>query len=117
MKKCLFVLLGLGLLTACASDPIVDMRGVDQARYDADLAECRSYANQVKTGEQAVTQGAIGAAVGSVLGAVIGDSDLAQRGAGVGAVSGTTRGASKALNRKEQVVMNCLRGRGYKVLG
>ncbi len=117
MKKGLLVLVGLGLLAGCANDPIVDMRGVDQAQFDADLAECRSYAAQVKTGEQAVTEGAIGAAVGSVIGAVIGDGDLAQRGAGVGAVTGTTQGAAKAQNRKEQVLFNCLRGRGYRVLG
>src|SRR5690606_39285529 len=36
-------------LAACARsyEPIVDMKGVDQARYQQDLAECRAYAEQV----------------------------------------------------------------------
>jgi hypothetical protein len=34
----------LALCTAaCSSGPIVDMKGVDQERYEQDLAECRQY--------------------------------------------------------------------------
>ena len=41
-------LFALMLLAAgCASDPIVDMHGVDQEKYDSDLAACREYADQV----------------------------------------------------------------------
>ena len=40
---------GAVLLTACAGAevrPIVDMNGVNEARYEKDLAECQDYAKQ-----------------------------------------------------------------------
>ena len=114
MKKTLACLL---LLAGCANEPIVDMRGVDQAQYEKDLAECETYAAQVHTGGEAAKHAAVGAVVGGAIGAIIGDSQTAERGAGVGGLTGATKGASKAEQRKEQVVFNCLRGRGYKVLG
>lgn len=104
-------------LAGCANDPIVDMRGVDPARLDQDLAECRAYAAQVNTPAEAAKHGGIGAAVGGAIGAIIGDSGTAGKGAGIGAVSGATKGAGRAEQRKERVVRNCLKGRGYKVLG
>ena len=105
------------LIAGCANDPIVDTRGVTEAQYKKDLAECRAFADQVNTAGEAVEHGAIGAAVGGVFGAVIGNSNSAQRGAGAGAVSGGTSGAVKAEERKERVLYRCLKGRGYKVLG
>ncbi len=114
MKK---LLVGLLVLAGCANEPIVDTKGVNPAQYQQDLAECREYAARVDTGTAAATGAAVGAAVGGVLGAVIGDSDDAQRGAGVGAVSGGTNAALSAEERKRRVLYNCLRQRGYKVLG
>lgn len=114
MKKAVPLVL---LIAGCTHDPIVDMRGVDEQQYRQDLAECREYAEQVKTGEEAVKRGAIGAVVGGAVGAAIGDGELAKRTAGVGAVSGTTGGATRAERRKDRVVYNCLRGRGYRILG
>lgn len=105
------------LLVACAHEPIVDTKGVDQVKYGQDLAECRDYAQQVSTAGEAGKHGAVGAVVGGAIGAIIGDSTSAARGAGVGAVSGVTKGGYRAEQRKERVVFNCLRGRGYKVLG
>lgn len=111
-------LAAIALIAGCASDrPIVDMKGVNQAQYRQDLAECRDYADEVNTGGEVAKGAAVGAVFGGVLGAVLGDSDTAQRGAGAGAVSGGARGADKAEQRKERVVYNCLRGRGYRVLG
>ena len=109
------------LLAGCSSDPIVDMKGVDEARYEADLAECREYANQVGVGGNAaggaVAGGAAGAAVGAAVGAVTGNPG---RGAAVGAAGGGTSGAvggtARGAAKKERVVRNCLRGRGYRVL-
>lgn len=114
MKKLLPLLLLLG---GCAHDPIVDMQGVNRQQYRQDLMECKQYAAQVNTARAAATRGAIGAAVGGVIGAIVGDHHTAQKIGGVGAVSGTARGAQKAENRKERVLKNCLKGRGYKVLG
>lgn len=114
MKRILPLLV---LLAGCANDPIVDMQGVDKREYRKDLAECREYAEQVKAGQEAAKGGAIGAVIGGAIGAAIGNSDTAERIAGAGAVSGASKGAARAEYRKERVVHNCLRGRGYKVLG
>lgn len=114
MKKLMAVLLLLG---GCAHDPIVDMHGVDRGQYQQDLGECRQYAAQVNTARESATRGAIGAAVGGVLGAIVGDHRTAQKVGGVGAVSGAAKGAERAEQRKNRVLMNCLKGRGYKVLG
>lgn len=105
------------LLAGCAQHPIVDMKGVDQEQYRQDLAECEQYARQVSTGEEVAKHAVIGAAVGGAIGAVVGDSRTAERIAGAGAISGSTKGAARAEQRKDRVVFNCLKGRGYKVLG
>ncbi len=105
------------MIVACAHDPIVDTKGVDQSTYNRDLAEWRDYAQQVNTAGEAGKYGAAGAVIGGAVGAILGDSRSAARGAGVGAVSGATKGGHRAEQRKERVVFNCLRGRGYKVLG
>ncbi|SFC98236.1 glycine zipper domain-containing protein [Pseudoalteromonas denitrificans] len=106
------------LLSACANKtPIVDTKGIDIAAYERDLSECQHYANQVNTGEAAAKQGAVGAVTGAVLGAIIGNRTTVGQGAGVGAVSGSVRGGQKAEHKKEHVIRNCLKGRGYRVLG
>lgn len=119
-----FLVLMTGLwMTGCAGnrtfvdEPIIDRKGVDMSRYYADKAECEVYANEVRTGEK-VARGAVGGAVvGGAIGAIISrGSNSAERGAGVGAVSGGVRGAQEGIRETEQVVKQCLRGRGYKVL-
>ena len=119
-----FLVLMTGLwMTGCAGnrtfvdEPIIDRKGVDMSRYYADKAECEVYANEVRTGEK-VARGAVGGAVvGGAIGAIISrGSDSVERGAGVGAVSGGVRGAQEGIRETEQVVKQCLRGRGYKVL-
>ena len=119
MKHLAIFLFAPVLLLACrATDdrPIVDMRGVNQAQYYADLAECQAYADEVEAGRQ-VARGAVGGAVvGGAVGAVIGNSDTAQRTAGAGAILGASRGATSAMTERERVIRNCLRGRGYRVL-
>jgi hypothetical protein len=107
------------LAAACTTtkDVIIDERGVDMARYRQDLAECRVYAEQVRTGEKAARGAASGAVVGGAVGAILGDSrEGAARGAGVGAVTGGARGVAAGEREEAQVVKRCLRGRGYKVL-
>ncbi len=105
-------------LVGCANDRvIVDTKGVDQARYQTDLAECETYATQISTAKEAGEKGLIGAVVGGAIGAVVGNHRTAEQIAGAGAVSGAARGAGSAEARKDQIVRNCLRGRGYKVLG
>ena len=110
-------LLPLLLLAACGSrGPIVDTQGIDQARYKQDLYECETYAGQVSTGAAAGKGAAGGAVLGAVVGAIVGDSTTVARSAGVGGVLGGARGAASGEQSKDQVVKNCLRGRGYSVL-
>jgi hypothetical protein len=109
------------LLIGCAGAnvrPIVDLKGKDQATYDNDLQQCQSYATQ-QSG--AATTGAMAAAGGAVLGAALGlvaggnRTGIAQT-AGVGGVIGGAGGMFEGNKAQENVVKQCLRGRGYNVL-
>ncbi len=117
----IYLLAPVVFLTACAGAnvrPVVDMQGVNSAKYEADLHDCQGYATQ-KSGatETGVKAAAGGAAVGALIGLVGGGtgSNIAQ-GAGIGAVIGGAGGAYAGNRAQEDVVKNCLRGRGYKVL-
>lgn len=116
MKLHYSLLLAL-LLTGCASHKvIIDKEGVNMSKYEQDLAACREYAEEVSTGEQA-GKGAIGGAViGGAVGAILGGRRGAETLGGVGAVTGAARGGARGEHEKDQVVKNCLRGRGYRVL-
>jgi outer membrane lipoprotein SlyB len=119
MFKSLIAVFSLLLLAGCAGTdrrPIVDMQGVNVAQYNNDLVECQNYAADVEAGRQVVQGAAGGAVVGAVVGAAVGNSDTAQRAAGAGAAAGATRGAVNAARERDQVLRNCLRGRGYRVL-
>ncbi len=104
------------LLAGCTTtdEIIIDKKGVNMTRYSHDLAECRAYSEEVKTGEKAVRGAASGAAVGGLVGAIA--SGDAARGAGVGAVTGGASGANQGAREEVRVVKQCLRGRGYRVL-
>ena len=109
------------LAASCTSDPIVDTHGVDQGKYDNDLADCRGYADQVDVASGAAGGAAIGAAAGAALGAVIGAMTGAPgTGAAIGAASGGATGGVSGVgsgaSRQDRVVRNCLRERGYRVL-
>jgi len=95
---------------------IIDRKGVDMAQYRIDLAECRSYAAEVDVAGRTVNTAARGAVVGGAIGAIVGGGDAAARGAGVGAVAGGAKGVASGEREQEQVVKNCIRGRGYRVL-
>ena len=116
MKQLILSISCSAFFTGCASEPIIDERGVDPARYEADLADCRSYSEQVDTVGQAAKHGAAGAVVGAIAGAVL-DGASAEDGAAGGALIGAVQGGAEAQERKEQVFRNCMDGRGYQVLG
>ncbi len=105
-------------IVACTTtdEIIIDRKGVNMAQYEKDLAECRLYAQEVRTGEKAVRGAASGAVIGGAVGAVVGGSDDAARGAGVGAITGGAKGVSQGERQELQVVKRCLGGRGYRVL-
>ena len=95
----------IALLAACASDPIVDQRGVDPEQYAIDLGECEQYVAQVNTTKQAVSRGAVG------------DQRDSKKIAGGAAVVGTGRGLENAERRKRKVLINCMKSRGYRIFG
>ncbi|MEL7296980.1 MAG: glycine zipper family protein [Pseudomonadota bacterium] len=103
------------VLAGCAShpDPIIDSKGVDMAKYQQDLAECREYAKSVSATEGAAKGAALGAVVGAAAGAISGNPDA---GAGYGAISGGTQSGLSNKREQERVVKRCVSGRGYKVL-
>lgn len=115
-KICILTLL-LITTTGCAArnrDIIIDPAGVRMDAYQADLAQCRQLAEQV---DQKAVGGALGGAVvGGLIGATIGNHNTARKGAAIGAVSGTARGARATRGEKLKVTKNCLRHRGYVVL-
>lgn len=127
MKLCqpLFALVTLVFTAGCATAPaspilrqsvIVDQKGVDPVAYATDLRECEAYAAQVATGQEVAVNAAGGAVLGGALGAVGGSTKDARRGATAGAVIGSTKGVADAMESKNEVLRNCLRGRGYRVL-
>ncbi len=116
----LFALLTMAACSSNRSQPgghvIVDTKGVNMTHYEQDLAECQNYATEVDTKGNVAGGAVSGAVVGGLIGAAVGYSGTAKRAAGAGAVAGTARGVGKSQHSKSQVVKNCLRGRGYKVL-
>ena len=118
MKQLVGVLASLLFVVGCASDRvIVDTKGIDERKYQADLAECEAFAEQINTPAEAAKGGAVGAVIGATVGAVIGDSRTAERGAAILGARGATKGTGRAMSRKNRVIRQCLKGRGYKVLG
>lgn len=122
MNRLKYGLLGLSamVLVACANEAgrgvIIDRKGVDMAQYERDLAECTSYAEEVRAAEQVAANAAGGAVVGGAVGAVTRGSSGAKDGAAVGAIIGGAQGTRGAWREQQRVVRNCLQGRGYRVL-
>jgi len=125
MKRFLAIAMASATLVGCAQtyQPVVDTKGQDSARYQQDLYECRQYAEQVSPAGQAAVGGLGGAAAGAALGAITGalvGGVSAGEGAAVGAATGGAvgvgTGAYKGVNEQQQIIDNCLRGRGYSVL-
>ncbi len=112
------------LLAGCAHsyEPVVDLKHVDQEKYQQDLNECRSYADKVDplsdAGTHALIGGAFGAALGAATGAVVGNAGAgAALGAAAGGIGGAGEGGLTGAQRQKSIINKCLSGRGYKVLG
>jgi outer membrane lipoprotein SlyB len=105
------------LAGACAShpEPIIDTKGVNMAVYEQDLADCKTYSEQVQIEAGMARGAATGAATGGAVGAVRGHDSVAED-AAVGAILGASKSGVQGAKEKERVVKNCLRYRGYRVL-
>ncbi len=120
MKPVYFSALLPALLAACADSganytPILD--GAATPAFQSDLAACQSLArNQRQLDQETMGAAVLGAGAGALLGAASGDSD-AVGGAIGGALAGGVAGAVNASERREAIVVECLRGRGHRVVG
>lgn len=102
-------------------EPVVDHYGIDKMVYRSDLYECQALASQFKqnsssSNSESVNNAVIGAVVGAAVGAAIGNKKTAKQLAGVGAVGSYVNGRSSSSGDAKDVVIRCLKGRGYKVL-
>jgi uncharacterized protein YcfJ len=108
------------LVSACAGSgadytPILD--GPPTAAFQSDLTACQALARNQRQFDQE-TAGAVvlGAGAGALLGAADDDADAAG-GAIAGALAGGVASAVSASERREAIVVECLRGRGHRVVG
>lgn len=116
------------MLAGCAGhsyvdtfEPVIDQQGMDQAKYQKDLADCRQYAVKEDPANKAAREALAGAIAGALVGAAVGSSfGHMGTGAGTGALYGTaggaTHGALTGMQAQQMIVSRCLAGRGYKVL-
>ncbi|GAA6199923.1 glycine zipper family protein [Aquicoccus sp. SU-CL01552] len=113
----LATLIGLG---ACADSgarhaPILD--GPETAAYRADLSACQTLAKTQRQFDQETLGAAVlGAGLGAALGAAE-DEATAGEGAAVGLIGGGLAGAVNTSDRRQAIVIQCLRGRGHRVVG
>jgi hypothetical protein len=119
MKRPMIVLTCLSL-AACAGPnyrPLIDSRGVDMNRYEADLRDCQQYAAQTAGAAQHAAAGAlIGALLGAALATAAGSRYDARASARVGAVAGGVSGGAQGEMSQRDISRRCLAGRGYSVL-
>lgn len=104
--------------TGAQYSPVVDLKGVDNGKYFQDLHECQVYARGSMNAGEGAAAGALGGAMfGAALLAIVGgDSSDIWRGAGAGALGGGVSGAATGELGQREIIKNCLRGRGYRVL-
>lgn len=110
------------LAAACANSganytPVID--GPKGPNYEADLAACQQLAASGGAVDGRVAGStAAGAGIGAAS-AVIWDGNSSNLGeaAAVGAIAGLASGVARQNARRENIVRNCMAGRGYRVLG
>lgn len=121
---CFSLLPALILLGACSDSganytPILD--GAPNAAFHSDLAACQTLArNQKQFDQETMGAAALGAGLGAALGAADDEMSDAEGIAGgliVGGLVGAAAGAVEAQERREDIVRDCLRGRGHRVVG
>jgi outer membrane lipoprotein SlyB len=121
-SRVMVVMICVIVTQGCASTganyrPLVDTKGVDFNRFEADLGDCQQYARRVAgAGTSGVAGAVAGAALGALLSKVAGGSYDVGAGARIGAVAGGVSGASSGEQDQRSVIRRCLSGRGYTVL-
>ena len=121
-RKSLLIVPAILLAGACSNvganyQPVVD--GPVGPNYNADLAQCQALArSQPTVDSRTAGAAAIGAVGAAGTKAIIDDSasDLG-RAAAAGALVGAGASALQNTQNQEVIVRNCMRGRGYNVVG
>lgn len=107
-------------MTACADSganyrPILD--GPATVGFQSDLAACQGLArDQRQFDNDTMAATVMGAGAGALFGRLDPDGDAIE-GAIVGALAGGVSSAVDAGERREDIVVECLRGRGHAVVG
>lgn len=113
-----FTLLAAGCASTGANyTPIID--GPVGPNYNVDLAQCQQLSQQQAivdggTATTAATTAGV-AGVGSVI--INDNSDDLGEAVAVGAIAGLASGAVQNNQRREAIIRNCMRSRGYNVVG
>ena len=125
MKRSVALITAAALLAGCATRPntlyvpIIDPAIGDQAKLEAAIAECRSYAAGIvaQRDGNAAAAAIVGAALGIGLGAMFGLRGSAMYAGGItsGLVGGGAA-AERGANDEAQVIQRCLANRGFAVL-
>jgi uncharacterized protein YcfJ len=124
------LIFGVAVATSAHANVVVDMSQIeDYTQYQTDLQQCEGLAvqNQPSAPQRESVAGTAvkGAAVGAAAGAISGGSGskAAKKGAGAGVIVAAGRNSrerrdasANAAEQKDQIVKNCMRGRGYNVL-
>lgn len=112
----------VGFVAACGNSganytPVID--GPVSANYNADLAQCQGLAASQATVDGSTGRDvATGAGVAAASSVIINDnSDNLGEAAAVGALIGLTGNALQKNSSREVIIRNCMRGRGYNVVG
>lgn len=112
----------VALIAACSNvganyTPVID--GPVGPNYNADLAQCQQLAaSQATVDGSTGVAAATGAGLGAASSVIINDnSDDLGEAAAVGALAGVTANAIQKTQNRETIVKNCMRGRGYNVVG
>lgn len=119
MKKTLMIAALLPTLAACANsganyNPILD--GQPTTAFQSDLTACQALArSQTQFDQERVAATVLGAGAGAILGEA--DSGDALGGAVAGALAGGVASSVDVNERREAIVIECLRGRGHRVVG
>jgi len=100
--------------------PAMDLKGGDQAKYEADLDQCRDQARQEVAEAPPVVGGAIllalvGAALGLYATGPFDGGSGAAIGAAAGAATGAALGGLVVSSKQVKVIDGCLLSRGYTI--
>lgn len=125
-KQLLIICIAAAMLAGCATlDPaqrpinyqhvVIDPAACQKCDYQTDIYQCNNIAHHnTNYVGNAAGSAAIGAATGAIFGAILGIDPAMM--AAAGAAGGGIGGLGNEAITVRQMVINCMRGRGYSVL-